>query len=263
MRLLVSVASSAEASAAATGGADVIDAKDPLAGALGAVSPAVLRDIHAVVSPGRLLTAALGDASDAPTTENAAHEFTVLGAALVKIGFAGVGYRRRIGSLIEAGVRGCGRGGSTTAARGGVVAVAYADSDASAGVDRMTLIDIAARAGAVGVLLDTADKRGAGLTALCTLAELSAWVAEAHGHRMFAALAGKLTAEDLEMVRDAGADIAGVRGAACEGGRMGRLSAERVRLLRARLEGAGITGTPGGTRTASASGSPLAGAAER
>ena len=46
MRLLVSVASATEASAALAGGADVIDAKNPLAGALGAVSVGVLREIH-------------------------------------------------------------------------------------------------------------------------------------------------------------------------------------------------------------------------
>jgi hypothetical protein len=44
-------------------------------------------------------------------------------------------------------------------------------------------------------------------------------------------LAGKLTADDLPFARDAGADIAGVRGAACDGGRTGRVAARKVRLL--------------------------------
>ena len=51
-----------------------------------------------------------------------------------------------------------------------------------------------------------------------------------------AALAGKLTADDLAFVRDAGADIAGVRGAACERGRAGSIVEERVRQLRTALE---------------------------
>ena len=46
-------------------------------------------------------------------------------------------------------------------------------------------------------------------------------------------MAGKLTADDLGFVRNAGADIAGVRGAACEGGRTGRVTVEKVRLLAA------------------------------
>jgi uncharacterized protein (UPF0264 family) len=32
-------------------------------------------------------------------------------------------------------------------------------------------------------------------------------------------------------VRETGADVAGVRGAACDAGRMGHVSADRVRLL--------------------------------
>ena len=42
-----------------------------------------------------------------------------------------------------------------------------------------------------------------------------------------------MTIADLAMVCECGADIAGVRGAACEGGRSGRVTADRVRLLKA------------------------------
>jgi uncharacterized protein (UPF0264 family) len=45
------------------------------------------------------------------------------------------------------------------------------------------------------------------------------------------AVAGKLEAGDLESVRRAGADIAGVRGAACDDGRSGAVCADRVRRL--------------------------------
>jgi len=93
-------------------------------------------------------------------------------------------------------------------------------------------VDVAARAGATGVLLDTADKTGPGLRGLMTPSALVRWVAEAHEAGLLVALAGKLTAEDLAFVQDAGADIAGVRGAACEGGRRGRVSIDRVALLR-------------------------------
>jgi uncharacterized protein (UPF0264 family) len=82
------------------------------------------------------------------------------------------------------------------------------------------------------VLLDTADKSGPGLRALMTPAVLGRWVSEAHEAGLLVALAGRLTAEDLGFVQDADADIAGVRGAACEGGRTGRVSARRVAVLR-------------------------------
>ncbi len=64
MRLLVSVKNAEEAMAALAGGADLIDAKDPAAGALGAVSLDVLRDIHSTVAGLRPVSAALGDAID-------------------------------------------------------------------------------------------------------------------------------------------------------------------------------------------------------
>jgi uncharacterized protein (UPF0264 family) len=97
----------------------------------------------------------------------------------------------------------------------------------------MTFVQTAARSGASGVLLDTADKSGAGLRELVAPHDLGRWIAEAHRAGLFVALAGKLTADDLAYVRDAGADIAGVRGAACDYGRTGRVVANKVRALRA------------------------------
>ena len=47
MRLLVSVRSAEEVSAALAGGADIIDAKEPARGSLGRVTPAVLSAIAA------------------------------------------------------------------------------------------------------------------------------------------------------------------------------------------------------------------------
>ncbi len=231
MRLLVSVMDAAEAGAALEGGADVIDAKDPFAGALGAVSRDVLRAIHAAVGGQRLITAALGDATDEAAIERAAREFTA-DAALVKVGFAGIATTGRVAALIAAAVRGA-RAGSH--ANGGVVAVAYADADRADGLAPALIMEAAAVAGAAGVLLDTANKGGPGLCDLIAPAALAAWVSRAHQAGLQVALAGRLTADDLPLVRDAGADIAGVRGAACKGGRTGRVSADKVRLLRTLL----------------------------
>jgi uncharacterized protein (UPF0264 family) len=50
--------------------------------------------------------------------------------------------------------------------------------------------------------------------------------------------------DDFAFVRDAGADIVGVRGAACEGGRSGRVTAERVHLLRALTSELCVCSTP-------------------
>jgi len=239
MQLLVSVATAAEASAALEGGADVIDAKDPLAGALGAVSAEALAEIHATVAGARLLTAALGDAVDETTIELDARRASALGAGLVKVGFPGIDSAARMATLVRAAVRGARQGNC------GVVAVMYADAYADANADGNAgangagglapdiFIPVAALAGASALLIDTADKAGPGLRRLMPPTALTACVARAHEAGLLVALAGKLTADDLPFVRDTGADIAGVRGAACLGGRGGSVSVDRVRLLRA------------------------------
>ena len=228
MQLLVSVRSAAEAMAALDGGADIIDAKDPRAGALGAVSIDALHDIHAAVAGRRAVTAAIGDASDEAAIAATACAFADAGTRFVKIGFGGIRSAARIESLAAAAQRGAVAGAAASA----VVLVAYADDDSRTSRTPAALVEIAARVGAGGVLLDTADKRGPGLTRLLDQRTLAAWVARAHDAGLFVALAGKLAADDLPVVRDTGADIAGVRGAACDGGRTGRISAELVRALR-------------------------------
>ena len=230
MQLLVSVSDAAEARAAVEGGADIIDAKDPSAGALGAVLPDVLSEIRRVVDPIQLVTAALGDADAANTVEELARDLVVRGARLVKVGFAGVTDAGRVEEIIERVAHAC----AAVNEASGVVAVAYADRDAGC-IDACELLSLAARAGASGVLVDTADKRGPGLLDLWSMLTLESWIAEAHAHGLMAAVAGKLGLDDLGVVADAGADVAGVRGAACVGGRAGRVNSERVRALAARV----------------------------
>ena len=84
MQLLVSVANAADAREALTGGADVIDAKDPAAGPLGAVAWGTLSETNATVAGSRALTAALGDAADAGAIEQAAHDAAAAGAAALR-----------------------------------------------------------------------------------------------------------------------------------------------------------------------------------
>jgi len=228
MRLLVSVLSGHEADAALAGGADIIDAKNPASGPLGAVSIPVLLDIRRVTPAAHLVTAALGDAEDEATIEGMARAYASTGTGLVKVGFAGTSSIERAVSLLSAAVLGAAAGSGD---RCGVVAVAYADAHVVASLSPAALTEAAVKAGAVGVLLDTADKHGPGLRNLVPQSELSAWTAGAHEAGLLVAVAGRLQADDLRFVRDAGADIAGVRGAACEGGRTGRVTTERVRAL--------------------------------
>jgi uncharacterized protein (UPF0264 family) len=243
MKLLVSVRDAEEAAAALEGGADIIDAKEPAHGALGAVSLAALVEIVSTIGGRRPLSAALGDVSDELTIERSVIDYASVGRVLshgpgsspgilfAKIGFAGITDESRAEALTAAAVRAA---HIASQGRTGIVATAYADADRMGGLWPDVIIGVAARAGAVGVLLDTADKDGPGLRELIGPASLAAWVNAAHSAGLLVALAGKLTADDLMFVRDAGADIAGVRGAACDQGRAGRIVPGKVSLLRDR-----------------------------
>jgi uncharacterized protein (UPF0264 family) len=228
MQLLVSIANSVEARHALDGGADLIDAKDPSAGALGAVPIETLRQIHALVAGQRVVTAALGDAEDEESVERAAFDYGSVGVGFVKVGFAGTTDLARVERLIAAAVRSV---RATGLYHGGVVAVAYADTGGTTSVEPTSLMDVAARAGATGVLLDTERKDGPGLLHLVSTVALESWVTRAHAAGLIVALAGKLSAENLPVICDTGADIVGVRGAACEQGRSSGVAEVNVRRL--------------------------------
>jgi uncharacterized protein (UPF0264 family) len=111
-----------------------------------------------------------------------------------------------------------------------VVAAGYADAVRlpHAPLAPELLPRVAAAAGAEVCLVDTAVKDGRGLFEWLSPASL---VAEAHAAGLQVALAGALRAEDLPLVRETGADIAGV------GGRSGRLDGSLVAAMRELLPG--------------------------
>jgi uncharacterized protein (UPF0264 family) len=227
MRLLVSVRSAPEAQAALAGGADIIDAKEPLNGALGPVTPRVLRSITAAVAGAAPVSVALGDAGQDKMAVGARTAASA-GVAFAKVGFAGVCDPHHITRNVSAVRR--------LVRPAGVILVAYADHERAGAPSPDDLISIGQQMRAAGILLDTCDKRAAGLTALMTGRALRAFVTRAQSHGLIVALAGRLTADDIDLVREAGADIAGVRGAACDGGRSGVVSADRVRALRIHID---------------------------
>jgi uncharacterized protein (UPF0264 family) len=225
MRLLVSVRDASEACEALAGGADIIDAKDPARGALGAVAPAALHAIVAEVDGARPVSAALGDAVDDVQVMHAAREAAAARVAYVKLGFAGTPDPARVVTLLSAAVRGA----EMVSTSVGVIAVAYADAECAESVAPLQIIEAAERAGAVGVLLDTAGKDRGALFDLVRDDAVRAWVHAAHQAGLVAALAGRLTDSTLATARALDADIAGVRGTACEGGgRLASISRERV-----------------------------------
>jgi hypothetical protein len=236
MRLLVSVRSAAEVAAAVAGGADIIDAKEPSLGSLGAVTVATLRAIGNALPPALPLSVALGDPADAASLADAIAALAVLPPhdreTYVKLGLASVGEVTGAEAIVAAAVAGAAR----APGRPGVIVVAYADHAAAGAPPRDVVCRLAVAAGARGVLLDTCMKDGRDLFAHVGRPELERWVLEAKRHGLLVALAGSLSPERMEWLTDLPADVVGVRGAACTGGRNGTVSADRVRRLRSLLD---------------------------
>jgi uncharacterized protein (UPF0264 family) len=233
MRLLVSVRSAVEVGAAVAGGADIVDAKEPAAGALGAVTDRVLREIAMRMPAGVPLSIALGEPKDLAALEAAMamlHGLTPRPSrTYVKIGLsaAGDGTEALLSVLVDLAAR--------TPIRPAVVAVAYADYVAAGAPAPGTVARLAAAAGAHGVLLDTWGKDRGDLFQHLTEPALHAWIGQVRAAGLVVALAGSLSIKGVRRVAQLPADIVGVRGAACVGGRTGVVSEGRVAELKAAL----------------------------
>jgi uncharacterized protein (UPF0264 family) len=230
--LLVTVAGPDEVEAALSGGADVVDVKNPAEGALGAPSPDVLRAVRARVTAPAELSVALGDAPHLPGTLALA----AAGAAACAVDYLKVGLlgSRRPDQALEL-LRAVRRAAAEVNPRARVVGVAYADAETVGGLPPAELPAVAREAGLHGAMLDTAVKDGRSTLALMGEARVADFLAASRALGLFTALAGALGPDDLETARRLGVDIAGVRGSACRGGRQGAVDAGRVRALRAAL----------------------------
>ena len=239
MKLLVSVIDGAEAELAVAGGVDVVDVKNPAEGSLGAPAPRVIAQVRAVVPAQLPLSVAVGDLPALPGTAALAALGAVRsGADYVKLGLWGTSTIEDAVAVLRAAREACGGDAA-------VIAVAYADAARvpSRPLPPPALVAAARRAGVSGCLLDTAVKDGRGLLSWLWPDALAGLVAEAHAAGLEMALAGELRAEDLPAVRATGADIAGVRSAACrDGRRTAPLDPERIARLRS------VCGAPAATR---------------
>ena len=219
--LLASVRTEEEAVMAVEAGADIIDLKEPRAGALGALPLALIeRIVRRVRALGDApLSATVGDLADGEIDlmVERVRRTAQTGVDFVKVGIVrGPRAALALQALADLPVR--------------VVPLFLAD----AGLD-LDLIGAAYAAGFPIVMVDTADK-GAGSLFDCTpFATLQRFVALAHEARARAGLAGSLRIDDLPNLMRLAPAIAGFRGALCDGGRTGTLAAEKVRMLRGGL----------------------------
>ena len=232
MKLMISVRDEVEAAIAVAGGADIIDVKNPAEGSLGAQHPDVITAIARTVPAATVISASIGDVPYLPgTVALAGLGAATCGVRFVKVGLLGTRTSEEAASLLEAlswALR-------STGGAVGLVACAYADAALVGSLDPLLLPEAAAPF-VEGCLIDTAVKDGRSLFERLPDAAIALFIQRCHDRGRFSALAGSLRLEDFSRAMAHGADIVGVRTAACAGGqRSGPLSLEKVKLLKASL----------------------------
>lgn len=217
--LLASVTDESEARTCVSLGADIIDAKNPSAGALGALPAERVRRIRAALPAHVPVSATIGDPSDDPArVAQSVRLAAATGVDFVKIGFwPGAKSAETVGGLGRLPLK---------AAR--LVAVLLADR----GLD-LKLIEPLAEAGFAGVMLDTYDKRNGALPDIVSPSALREFVGAARSTGMFAGLAGSLRVEHVPFLLTLAPDVLGFRGALCrESARTAAIDAAAVRSVR-------------------------------
>ncbi|MCX8050002.1 MAG: (5-formylfuran-3-yl)methyl phosphate synthase, partial [Methylohalobius sp.] len=213
IRLLISVTDLKEARQATC--ADLIDLKNPVQGALGALPVKAIQAIRQAL-PGHKLSATVGDLPLVPKeVVRAADEIAATGVDYVKIG------------LFEGDVQATLQALSPLARRTKLVGVILADRPAD-----FSVLEDLAHAGFTGAMLDTADKRRGSLTELRPLIWIQEFVKRARELGLLAGLAGSLRLEDVPRLTPLKPDYLGFRSAACQGGqRTSRLDPQRLHQL--------------------------------
>lgn len=236
--MLASVTGPAEALLAASLGADILDAKDPGAGALGRLPLPTIAAIRSAV-PGLALSATIGDLPPDPETlVEAVQAVAATGVDFIKVGFfpgASAPFAiARLGTLKLHPKR--------------LVGVLLADR-----VLDLDLVERMALARFAGVMLDTADKSLGPLTRVATPGQLAVFLARARAAGLFTGLAGSLRLDDIPGLLALEPDILGFRGALCtQANRAGAIDTRAFTAVRAAIPRGTRVETPQSARQTAA-----------
>jgi (5-formylfuran-3-yl)methyl phosphate synthase len=218
-RLLISVRDVEEASLAAAAGADLIDLKEPRAGALGAVDPAIWPALRAAVPAATPMSVALGELGERELEQR----LSMAGRfQFAKIGLSGWRDRPDWQERLSAAWRLLPQ--SVTR-----VAVAYADDVHANSPPPEAILDSAKKLAAGALLIDTAGKQQGSLFDLLDEARLAAICRRARQLGWLVVLAGSLRRTHLPRALAYAPDYVAVRGAVCHPDRAGQLVPERIR----------------------------------
>jgi uncharacterized protein (UPF0264 family) len=230
LKLLISPKNEAEAAEAIAGGADIIDVKNPEEGPLGANFPWVIKRVRQIAPATIEVSCTLGEMPNLPgSMALAALGAATTGVNYVKAGLSGLKTLEKAVDLMQSVVKAAKDFNPSVK----VVVSGYADAERISTVDPLLVPKIAYDAHADIAMIDTAIKDGKTLFTFITKPQLQHFVNEAHDYGLKAAFAGSLQKGDLPAVYALGADVAGVRGAACTlSDRVnGRITREKVHEL--------------------------------
>lgn len=218
-RMLASVTDEQEAELVVSLGADIVDAKDPGTGALGALPFARVAAIRAALPVSVPVSATVGDPSDdVEAMAAAAIQMADTGIEIVKVGL----------SVRHAPEANLARLGTLDLGAAQLVGVLLADH----GVD-IGLVERAAAAGCAGLMLDTAAKGQGSLIDVVAADQLAAFVAAVQAAGMFAGLAGSLRVHHVQSLIALRPDVLGFRGGLCRAGdRTGALDKDAIVAVR-------------------------------
>jgi uncharacterized protein (UPF0264 family) len=230
LKLLISPQNKQEAAQAIAGGADIIDVKNPAEGALGANYPWVIRQIREITPKNIEVSCTLGDVGNHPGAVSlAALGAASLGVDYIKVGLFGVKTIEEAVFLVQK----ANRAAKECNPHIKVAVAGYADAKSIGAINPLQIPEIACKAEAEVAMIDTYIKDGKTLFDHLPFQQLVSFVQDAHDCSLEAALAGSLRKQDLPVVARLGADIAGLRGAACTDNNrvVGQISKEKVAEL--------------------------------
>lgn len=219
--MLASVNSLDEALLVLSENVDIIDLKNPVSGALGALEIDVAKEIIAAVD-GRLpISATIGDLPmHSEIIINAVKKIRETGVDYIKIGFfPSEGQVQVIEELADL----------TSQVK--LIGVLFADTNPD-----FSLIDSLASVGFQGIMLDTLDKTRGSLTRIMLQPEIKQFISQVKSKGLMCGLAGSLLKEDVPVLLPYEPDYLGFRGALCDkNNRVGRINALSVRAIKQTL----------------------------
>ena len=223
--LLVSVRDADEACQALAGGADVIDVKEPLRGALGAADHNVWHDVRQAIPTDFPLSVALGELTDGKIAQRAA---LVPRIQFAKVGMSGcldladwpTPWEQVLGQLPIETKR---------------VAVGYVDHRAARAPDPREVLRLAPAVNCRTLLLDTFAKDQGDLFDHLDDSQLALLARKCRAAGIALVLAGSLKLTSIERALSFAPALVAVRGAACRGDRTGTVCERLVKRLKRRI----------------------------